>query len=261
MLARRREQILAMVGLLVLNAALGWYLQRLRKDYRNRTQWIYTRLAVSTPFTGSGRPAQTAGTQDLGEIVKRNLFVAERSNQPPEEQQAKAPELPLLYGAMNLGGGWFALMAPGDQAPPVSKRVLPGEEIGGYKLVSIANSQVVVEWGEKKFTIDVSESARRVPRIIDRTASARADHPAPAPSVTTAGASTARVTSVAPGSASTGSGKLAGGYSPPGADPDAPVGTVVGGRRKIVVPTPWGPQVRWELVEQPGASAPPQNPK
>ena len=141
-----------------------------------------------------------------------------------------------------------------------SKKVVPGEEIGGYKLVSIANSQVVVEWGEKKFTIDVSESARRVPRIIDRTASAKAERPASAPPVTTAGASAPRVTSVAP-TASTASNKPASGYNPPGADPDAPVGTVVAGRRKVVVPTPFGPQIEWQPVEQAGAPTPNQNSK
>jgi hypothetical protein len=253
MLVRRREHLLALGALLVLNALLGWDLARLRTDYRNRTQWIYTWPAASAASTGSGGAAQTAGTEDWSVIVNRNLFSPERSNQPPEDKQAKAPELPLLFGTMNLGSGWFALMAPGDQASPASKKVLPGEEIGGYKLVSIANSQAVVEWGEKKFTIDVSESARRVPRIIDKTASARVDRPAAAPSPASAGAASARVTSVAPTSAAA--------YYPPGADADTPVGTVVGGRRKILVQTPYGPQVQWQPVGQPGAAAPTQNPK
>ncbi len=260
--ARRRQQIFAIAGLLILNALLGWYFQRLRKEYRDHTQWIYTRPAPSTTSTGSVRPTPTVGTQDFGEIVNHNLFTQERSNQAPEErQQAKAPELPLLYGTMNLGNGWFALMAPGDQPSRLSKRVLPGEEIGGYKLVSIANSQVVVAWGEKTFTIDASESARRIPRIIDRTVNVRSDHPAPAPSVATASAGGARVTSVAPTPASTRSNKPATAYFPPGADPDAPVGTIVAGRRKVVVPTPFGPQVQWEEVEQPGASTATPNPK
>jgi hypothetical protein len=259
MLARRREHIVAIVALSVLNLVLVWYLEQLRKDYGNRTRWIYAAPAASTTSASTRGPAPTAGIQDWSEIVNRNLFTPERSNKPPEEKQAKAPELPLLYGTMNLGSGWFALMAPGDQASAPSKKVLPGEEIGGYKLVSIVNSQVVVEWGEKKFTIDVSESARRVPRIIDRTASARGG--VAAPSVTSAGAAGTRVTPVAPTSASGEGRKPAVNYMPPGADPDAPAGTIVAGRRKVVVPTPFGPQVQWEEVQQPGAAAPPPNPK
>lgn len=263
MLVRRREHILAIAALLVLNALLGWYLERLRKDYWNRTQWIYGGPAASTKPTSSGGPTQPAGTQDWSDIVNRNVFTSERSNQLPEEKQAKAPELPLLFGTMNLGSGWFALMAPGDQASAASKKVLPGEEIGGYKLVSIATSQVLVEWGEKKFTIDVSESARRVPRIIDKTASARADHPVASPSVVSAPVSSARVTSVAPAptSVSTGGKKPATNFTPPGADPDAPEGTIVGGRRKVIVPTPFGPQVQWQEVQPSATSAPTQNPK
>ena len=264
MLSRRREQILAIVALLVLNALLGWYLVQLRKDYRNRTQWIYARPAASTTPTSSGGRTQIARTEDWSLIVDRNLFTPERSNQPPQaEKEVKAPELPLLFGTMNLGSGWFALMAPGDQASPASKKVLPGEEVGGYKLVSIANSQVVVEWGEKRFTIDVSESARRVPRIVDRTASTRVDHPTSAPSLASpgAGTATARVTSVAPTSAAAANSKPAAAYYPPGADADTPVGTVVGGRRKILVQTPFGPQVQWEPVGQPGAALPTPNPK
>jgi len=261
MLAKRREHIVAIVALSVLNIVLGWYLEQLRKDYRNRTRWIYAGPAASTTSASTRGPAPTAGIQDWSEIVNRNLFTPERSNKPPEEKQAKAPELPLLFGTMNLGSGWFALMVPGDQTSAASKKVLPGEEIGGYKLVSIANSQVVVEWGEKKFTIDVSESARRVPRVIDRTASARADRGVAAASVTSAGVSSARLTSVGPTSASSEGRKPAVNYTPPGADPDAPAGTIVAGRRKVVVPTPFGPQVQWEEVGQPGTSAPTQNPK
>ena len=125
---------------------------------------------------GAGQP------QSFVEIVDRNVFSPLRGSQPPQPQEeAKAPKPPLLFGTMNLGNGWFALMAPGDQPSPASKRVLPGEEIGGYKLVSIGTSNVVIEWQEKKITLDISESARRAP--IEKTASAS---PRSAP-VTTAG--------------------------------------------------------------------------
>ena len=77
---------------------------------------------------------------------------------------------------------------------PASKRVLPGEEIGGYKLDSIGVSNVVIEWQEKKFTLDISESARHVPGIVERSASAG---PSPAP-VTKAGGPANQVTTVAP---------------------------------------------------------------
>ena len=172
MLARRREQILIIAGLIGLNILLGWFLGRLWKDYRSRTQWLYAGAPAQPPATRAAGPNQAGQPQSFVEIVDRNVFSPLRGSPPPQPQEeAKAPKPPLLFGTMNLGNGWFALMAPGDQPSPASKRVLPGEEIGGYKLVSIGTSNVVIEWQEKKITLDISESARRVPGNVERTAS------------------------------------------------------------------------------------------
>jgi hypothetical protein len=260
MLARRREQIFLVLGLVALNVLLGWYLARLARDYRSRTRWIYAGVHSVPLSTPAAAPNQAAWPQSFTQIVDRSLFSPQRSSQPPQPaQEAKAPELPLLYGTMNLGDGWFALMAPGGQSSPASKRVLPGEEIGGYKLLSIATSQVVLDWEEKKFTVDVSESARRVPRIVEGTersaaATSTAGRSEPAP---VAGSRTAAVTSV--GGSSAGAAHQASGYMPQGADADAPLGTIIDGRRKILAQTPFGPQVRWELVQPSGSQAPNQN--
>jgi hypothetical protein len=152
---------------------------------------------------------------------------------------------------MNLGNGWFALMAPGDQSSPASKRVLPGEEIGGYKLVSIGTSNVVIEWQEKKITLDISESARRGP--IEKTASASA-RPAP---VTTAGSGANSAMPVSPfvgGAGITSPARSA----PPGASPEVPPGTIIGGKQKVLVPTPFGVIPVWQDVGQPSSQAPQQ---
>ncbi len=256
MLTRRREQIVLLFGLITLNALLGWYAHRLWSDHQSRTQWIYAQIAAGPSATLTAPPGTPAGAQSFAEIVDRNLFSPERTSHPPEAKEAKAPELPLLYGTMNLGNGWFALMAPGDQASGLSKQVLPGEEIGRYKLVSIASSQVVVEWGEKKFTIDASESARRVPRIIEKTAKTEKTAPARSVEAPAASGTTSHVTTVAPlfspSSAREERKKFstAGYNAPPGAPVDAPAGTVFGGKRKVEVPTPFGTQVGWEDVEQ-----------
>ena len=173
MLARRREQILIIVGLIGLNILLGWFMGRLWKDYRSRTQWLYAGASAQPPATRAAGSNQAGQPQSFVEIVDRNVFSPLRGNRPPQPQEeAKAPKLPLLFGTMNLGNGRFALMAPGDQPSSVSKRVLPGEEIGGYKLVSIGTSNVVLEWQEKKITLDISESARRAPGNVEKTANA-----------------------------------------------------------------------------------------
>jgi hypothetical protein len=252
MLARRREQIIVLVGLLGLNLGLAWSLERYWKDYRSRTQWVYAQPAPVTSTSPSELSRAPAAAQSFAEIVNRTIFRPERTNETLTES-AKAPELPILYGTMNLGDGLFAMMAPGDQPTALSRPVRTGEEIGGYKLVSIADSQVVLAWGEKEFTISVWESARRVPRIVEKPG------PTVRPAASTAPtASTGRVTTVGPSPAPSSISEERKKYTPAGynalfgAPPDAPAGTVIGGRRKRVERTMFGiDKTWWEDVEQP----------
>jgi hypothetical protein len=154
---------------------------------------------------------------------------------------------------MNLGSGRFALMAPGDQPSLVSKRVLPGEEIGGYKLVSIGTSNVVLEWQGKKITLDISESARRAPGVAESTASGGARF---LPG-STAGSPAPSARSVAPVSFA-GPRPTAAQVSTPSAEPDVPEGTVVGGKRKVLASTPFGTVVQWQDVGPAGSQTPQQ---
>lgn len=256
MLTGRREQIVLVLGLAVANVLLACVLVRMWRNYQDNSRWIYASPESRLAAAPQSENPKAAAPQSFADIVDGNLFSPRRTSQPAEDAQAvKPPDLPLLYGTMNLGDGWFALMAPGGESSPVSKRVLPGEEIGGYKLVSIGTSQVVLDWQQKTFTVDVSESARQVPRILDRTGSpqtsaARSEPSTPNPVRTV-------VTSVAAPSEK--AAHQVSGYMPPGADADTPEGTVIDGRRKMVVPTPFGPQVRWVAVEPAAPQTPNSN--
>ena len=246
MLGRRREQILIIGGLIGLNVLLGWLLGRSWKEYRSRMEWLSAGVVAQRAPTLSAGPNQAAQPQSFVEIVDQNVFTPLRGSQPAQPQEeAKAPKLPLLFGTMNLGEGRFALMSPGDQSPPISKRVLPGEEIGGYKLVSIGTSNVVVEWQEKKITLEIAEPSSRGPGTAERTANVR-------PGVGTTAASTPNpvmtVGSVS-GGATPGS---AASLRPPGSPPDVPVGTIVGGKRKVLQPTPFGMVPQWVDVSPSG---------
>jgi hypothetical protein len=246
MLGRRREQIFIIGGLIGLNVLLGWLLGRLWKDYRSRTEWLSASVAAQRPPTPAAGSNQTAQPQSFVEIVDRNVFSPLRGRQPAQPQEeAKAPKLPLLFGTMNLGEGRFALMSPGDQSPPVSKRVLPGGEIGGYKLVSIGTSNVVLEWQEKKITLEISEPASRGPGNVERTANVH-------PSAGTTAASTPNpvitVGSVSGGATPASAVNL----RPSGPPPDVPVGTIIGGKRKVLQPTPFGMVPQWVDVSPSG---------
>ena len=253
MLGRKRELILIVSGLMALNLLLGWLLIGRWKEYRNSIQWLSQGVAPQRA------PAPAAGSRQAGqpssfvEIVDRNVFSPLRGSVPAQAQEeAKAPRLPVLFGTMNLGKGWFALISPGDQSPPLSKRVLPGEEIGGYKLVSIGTSNVVVQWQDKRTTLEITAPAPvpRVPRVMERTANVRTG--AGATPSSGPGASAVVVPETRLGASAT---SRAG---QPAAPPDVPVGTVVGGKRKVVVSSPFGPLVQWEDVNATGSQTPQQ---
>ena len=260
MLARRREQIIVLLGLLALNVGFGWLLSRDWEDYRARTQWIHARRSAEPGQVGEPLRAPSTA-QNFADIVDHTIFRPERAKEASVASDAvKLPELPLLYGSMDLAEGKFALMAPGDQANAPSRPVRVGEKIGGYNLVSIRDSQVDLEWGEKRFTVDVWESARRVPRVVEKSA----PPPRPADSssmvkttVTTGASSSAAPVAVGGAQAKTG---FVGFHAPADATADAPVGTVIAGKRKVMHMTLFGPTYTWEDVEPPQNTSPQNNP-
>jgi len=249
MLGRRRELILTVGGLIALNVLLCWLLVGRWKEYRSSIQWLSRGVATQhAPASAAGlnRPAQPPS---FAEIVDRDVFTPLRGSVPAQAQaEVKVPRLPVLFGTMDLGSGRFALMSPGDQSPPLSKRVLPGGEIGGYKLVSIGTSNVVVEWQDKRITLEIAPPAARAAGTFERTPNVRT---APATAAIGApGAVPVVVPEAGPGASATArSGQ-------PGSPPDVPVGTIVGGKRKTLVPTPFGTVVQWEDVNPGGSQAP-----
>ena len=249
MLARRREQIYMILGLIGINLLLGWFVARVWKDYRHRVQWLYASArAQPVATTPMGAPNKGGPPQSFVEIVDRNVFSELRGAQPLQPEVAeKAPPLPLLFGTMDLGNGRFALMAPGGAGQAGSKGVKPREEIGGYKLVSVNTSNVVVQWQDAKTTLEITTSTQRTPGMVEKTASA---HSAP---ITTAGA--------APTSAKANYSSLGGAASHSTAPPSpqaVPVGAVVDGKRKVLLQGPFGAQVAWQEVGAPGSAPPTQ---
>jgi hypothetical protein len=253
MLGRKRELIFIVSGLIAVNVLLCWLLVGRWKEYRHSIQWLSRGVAPQRALASATGSKQTGQPSSFVEIVDRNVFSPLRGSAPAQAQEeAKAPRLPVLFGTMNLGSGRFALMSPGDQSPPLSKRVLPGEEIGGFKLVSIGTSNVVVEWQNKRTRLEITAPAPvpRTPGVIERTANVRTGAgatPSSAPGAAAVVVPETRLRASATGRT-----------GQPGAPPDVPVGTVVGGKRKVLVPSPFGPVVQWEDVNATGSQTPPQ---
>ena len=250
MLSRKRELVLVVGGLVALNVLLGWLLAGCWKEYRNSTRWLSQGAGPQRATASLAGASQAGSPSSFVDIVDRNVFSPLRGSVPAQAQEeAKAPRLPVLFGTMDLGSGRFALMSPGDQSPAISKRVLPGEEIGGYKLVLIGTSNVVVEWQNKRTTLEITAPAPllRGPGVLERTANLRTGGGATPPSAP--GAAPVVVPQTGPGTSA-----IARSGQPP-AEPDVPVGTVVGGKKKVLVSSPFGPLVQWQDVNATGAQS------
>jgi hypothetical protein len=197
---------IVLLNLLLLAAVLGMAAGIRATWQRNHAR--YAAPAASSPAVTAAGLATGAqalpALVDSSELVNRSLFSPDRNNVQPvvKKEKRQGPPLPVVIGTMNLGSGMVALIIDPKQAASGSfKRVKTGDEIGGYKVIQIAEHKVVVEFDGEQTTLDVYESAASV------SAAGGAGYSAPAPGsqVQTAVAATG---ATAEGAAGEGSGVI-----------------------------------------------------
>ena len=169
-------------------------------------------------------------------IVDNNLFALDRNNVIPPEPEASVinKPKPTLTGILGFGGQDLALMLPADAKDSRDYRQLKiGDTIDGYTLVKFLDQKVTMSVGGKELEIPLSEPTKLVAR----------EQTVAAPSQTTAGAATAgRVTTLdLGGDSSRPSAGNVPNQNPPASRDQAPVGTVVDGKVKRTIPSPFGP--------------------
>lgn len=216
---------------------------RIGSDWK-RANGRYSRLtpqpaavAAVPVIPGSDRPLTP-----LGEVVSKNLFMPDRSNDRPRATIVPtAGPLPLVIGTMRLGAEYEALMSEGGQ-PETSRfrRVKTGEQVGPYTVVEIRDEAVVVEFQGQRTVVNVYQSAKTVIRAAASPPPSAARVPA-APVVETA---TAPPPSAAPAAALT----PANASPAPNPMPDIKV-TIEGNRRRFERETMLGPQVWYEDIK------------
>lgn len=235
---QQRQIVLLYFALSIIAVLLGW---RLVSD------WKRANLRYTSP-----RPAKTPSVANLptsspqrpvaaaGDIVAKNLFTSDRNNEVVEDDKSQpAPPAPIVFGTINLGGSYEALMGErGPSARPGFRRVKSGEQIGDYRVVEIRDEKVVVEFRGRKTTLDVYESANSVPREDTRTNVATGpvveSVPAPPPQPAAPAAGTASAASPVAS-------------AQPGAAPGV-TSTIEGNRRRLVRQGPFGPEVWYEEI-------------
>jgi hypothetical protein len=193
--------------------------------------------AQPTAFLPSGVPQRPV--PPIAEIVAKNLFTPDRNNQTAQAANVPPPPPPIVFGTMNLGGSYEALMAErGQPSRPGFRRVKKGEQIGGYSVVAISDEKVEVEYQGQKTTIDVYQSANSVPRTEARSA------PAPPPAETGGSLAPPPPSQAAPASTPAN----ASGSAATGAPAPAVRITIEGNRRRMERMTMFGPQVWYEDI-------------
>lgn len=212
--------------------------------YQVRKQWQHyerqhnpARLNPTTTLTMSAgaRPPRSPIPANYSAIADNHLFNVERNNIIPAEPVAPpAPKVtapkPILMGIMGLAGSSYALMVSGNGGESsLYRRVKVGEQLDGYTLVRFLHDKVVMNADGQEIEVRIADQPRRSQPAAHATAA------------TSTGSKVASLDGAG--------GQPAARPDPPVPPSDAPDGTVFNGRRKRLVPSPFGMTVVWEDVK------------
>ena len=158
---------------------------------------------------------------------------------PPPPPEPPMPPLPVFHGIMNLGDGVTAFLSVTKTSP--YEMIHPGEAIGQFKLLSVNEKEINLEWHGKTIHKLADE-------LMDSTSSPSDDQPR-----TGAGVAAAAPPAAPPPPQEAPSEKGPGepnqfGTAPCQANDSTPIGTVRDGMRKTERVTPFGKICLWEAV-------------
>jgi len=114
-------------------------------------------VAPLTPLAG----AQAVVPAKYKNIADKNLLFKDRNSDvqvdppPPPPPEPPMPALPLFHGQMNIGDGPTAFMSVTATSP--YEPIHPGETIGQFKLLSVNEKEIELEWHGKKVKKSVDE--------------------------------------------------------------------------------------------------------
>jgi hypothetical protein len=239
----KKKLILLDVTLLAVLVLLGSQLRQKYLQAQNREKAM---LSQSLPAAAvPGLPALTrAASLDATayqDTVAKNLFSRDRNPTPipdppaPPPPPPPQPQFPLVRGVMLWNGLPPTIVMSTQKGGADQRSYHPGEKIGEWKIVSIDNKYVVLEWSGKQFQ-------KRIDELMDRTPIMVAEA-APPPNQPAAPAKNLAESKNGQGA------DLGAGIKACAAGDKSPPGTVVDGRKKIVSPTPFGEVCRWEPVQ------------
>ena len=192
------------------------------------------------PVLPAVTPVVTASYRDIAAKLlfsrDRNPMVVIELPKPPPEPPM--PPLPIAYGVMLWGNPQIVILSEKEGAQ--QKSYHPGDEVGQFKLVSVDNKEIVLEWHGRKIGRPLSE-------LVSKNA------PPPEPLVNAPRPITGLLLISGPESNSgstLGPGVDMGGGARACIAADAsPAGTVANGYKKVEGITPFGSSCHWETVK------------
>jgi hypothetical protein len=235
---------------LALMALLGWTVYGLRQMWlaaKSRERAEFQRkigrvpVAPLTPLEA----AQAVVPAKYKTIADKNLLFKDRNSDvvvdppPPPPPEPPMPALPVFHGQMNIGDGPTAFMSITATSP--YEPIRPGETIGQFKLLSVNEKEIELEWHGKKVRKAVDE-------MLDNSQSGSSQAQADAGAPRTGVAAPAPVQQVVEGPKSEGEHFDNFGTASCQQGDTTPDGTVKNGYRKIHRQTPFGNICMWEKV-------------
>lgn len=189
-------------------------------------------------------PVDATAYQDT---VTKNLFSRDRNPVPipdppappaPTPTPPPVPPFPVARGVMIWGGLPPTVVLSSRPGANDQRGYHIGDKVGEWKILSVDNQYILLEWSGKQFK-------KRLDELMDRTPIMVAEAPVQQVTATAAPAPAAKSLSESKGlGADMGAGIkacVAGDTQPPG--------TVVDGLKKIVSQTPFSTVCRWEPVK------------
>ena len=235
----KREMIFLNLVLLVGALWLGYGVRRKWVNYKATHQIALLKPSVEAGMVTSSTEGLSSTALNYGPISENFLFSPDRSSvvpRDPEAAQKVAGPKPVLMGIMAYLDDPVALMVSSDpKAAKDYKRLKKGESIDGYTLVKFQEQIVVMTVDGKEVEVRLNEPAKIVPRevAVQDLPSSRSE----------------RMTTI--GAPPTGATSETGAASPVAPRAEAvPAGTVINGRVKKMVPSPFGPMEAWVDVKQ-----------
>jgi hypothetical protein len=247
-----RKLVLLNLTLITLVSAAAWQLRENWRSARSRDQaFAATKTkAEPAPIVPAAPPPAAVQAAAYFEVAQNMLFSKDRNPNVVVEPPAPkpVPPFPQAHGYMDLGAGPTIIMSERSGGPQKSYR--QGDKVGSFQIAKLNRSEVVLSWEDKEFVKTMDDLKPK------QTQQAEAAPPPPTgPTPQRPGeyhppTTDVKVEQIRKSMQTEGLPGLEIGASARGCVPgdQSPSGTVMGGYRKVVTPTPFGGSCRWEPV-------------